>query len=111
MATEDIKIEGGHLKVERFGTKQNVDVALSDVDSVTYVRSGDPTADGSLILHLKNGYNTDPSGESAAVIVKDVVIRVANDDAGDVLALLNTPKTPAKEEKATATAAKRTTSE
>lgn len=71
MATEDIRIEDGRIKVDRFGTKRNVDVAASDVDSVTFVRSGDPTGDGSLVLHTKDG---------------DVVIRVANDDAGKALA-------------------------
>lgn len=98
MATEDIKVEGGHLLVERQGRKQNVDVALSNVDSVSFVRSGDPTADGSIILHLKNGIDLDESGEGAAVPLKDVVIRVANDDAGDVLALVNSAKNPPKAE-------------
>jgi hypothetical protein len=73
MATEEIRVEDDRIKVDRIGTKTNVDVAVSDVDSVTFVRSGDPTADGSLILHTDNG---------------DVVIRVANDDAGKVLKLV-----------------------
>jgi len=74
MATEDIRIEDGRILVDRFGTKTNVDVAASDVDSVTFVRSGgDGQADGALVLHTENG---------------DVVIRVANDDAGEALALV-----------------------
>lgn len=73
MATEDIRVDDGRIKIDRFGTKTNVDVAASDVDSVTFVRSGDPTGDGSLVLHTKDG---------------DVVIRVANDDAGKALALV-----------------------
>lgn len=75
MATEDIRVEDGRILVERAGTKPNVDVAVSDVDSVTFVRSGgDGQADGSLILHSDKG---------------DVVIRVANEDAGKALKLVN----------------------
>lgn len=74
MATEDIRIEEDHIRVDRFGTKQNVDVAVSDVDSVTFVRSsGDGQGDGALVLHTDDG---------------DVVIRVQNEDAGDALKLV-----------------------
>jgi len=88
MATEDIKIEDGYIRVDRFGTKRNVDVALSDVDSLDFVRSGDVTADGALILHTKKGYVLDETGDGAAITLKDVVIRVANDDAGEVISAI-----------------------
>jgi hypothetical protein len=104
MATEDIRFEDGHLVVERFGTKQNVDVALSDVDSISFVRSADIFAEGALILHLKKGIVLDESGEGASVVQKDVVIRVANDDAGDVLSAIKgaSVKKTAPAEKVTA---------
>lgn len=83
MATEDIRIEDGRILVDRAGTKPNVDVATSDVDSVTFTRSGgDGQADGALVLHTDNG---------------DVVIRVANDDAGKALTLLRDNKVGNKE--------------
>lgn len=74
MPTEDIKIQDGKIVVDRIDPyKNNVDVALSDVDSVSFVRGGeaDGQSDGSLILHTKKD--------------GDVVIRVADDDAGKVL--------------------------
>lgn len=72
MATEDIKVENGRIKVERFGDKENVDVAASDVDSVTFTRSV-WNGPGALVLHTDKG---------------DVVIRVENDDADEALALV-----------------------
>jgi hypothetical protein len=73
MSTEDIKVKDGRITVERIGEKQNVDVAVSDVDSVTYAR-GWALGPGALILHTDDG---------------DVVIRVDHEDAGDALALVN----------------------
>lgn len=75
MATEDIRIEDGRIVVERAGTKPNVDVAASDVDSVSFVRGGEAQGEsiGALVLHTKDG---------------DVVIRVADDDAGEALKLV-----------------------
>jgi len=72
MASEDIKVQNGRLVVERAGNKQNVDVPVSDVDSVSFHRGGEVNgaSDGSLVLHTKNG---------------DVVIRVADDEAGKAL--------------------------
>jgi hypothetical protein len=72
MATEDIKIQGDHITVERFGSKENVDVAASDVDSVTFTRAV-WDGPGALILHTTKG---------------DVVIKVDNEDAGEALALV-----------------------
>jgi hypothetical protein len=73
MATEDIKVKDGRIQVERLGDKENVDVAASDVDSVTFTRSV-WNGPGALILHTEEG---------------DVVIRVENDDADEALALVN----------------------
>lgn len=72
MATEDIRIEDGRIKVERAGNKENVDVAVSDVDSFAFTRGGEAQgqSDGALVLYTKDGY---------------VVIRVADDEAGEVL--------------------------
>lgn len=72
MATEDIKVKDGRIQVERLGDKENVDVAASDVDSVTFTRSV-WNGPGALILHTEEG---------------DVVIRVENDDADEALALV-----------------------
>lgn len=99
MATEDIVIEDGRIKVDRFGTKTNVDVPVSDVESLTFIRSGDPTADGSLIVHIKKGIVLDESGEGAAPVQHDVVIRVSNDDAGEVLASIRESIDSTKETK------------
>jgi hypothetical protein len=74
MATENICIEDGRIKVERAGSKPNVDVAASDVDSVSFTRAGgDESGDGALVLHTSDG---------------DVVIRVANSDAGEALSIV-----------------------
>lgn len=72
MATEDIKVNNGRITVERIGDKENVDVAASDVDSVTFTRSV-WEGPGALVLHTKEG---------------DVVIRVENDDADDALEIV-----------------------
>lgn len=73
MATEDIKVQDGHITVQRAGSKENVDVAASDVDSVTFTR-GVWNGPGALVLHTVKG---------------DVVIRVDNDDAGEALSLVH----------------------
>jgi len=72
MATEDIKVRDGRITVERIEGKENVDVAVSDVDSVTFARSsfGGP---GALVLETAKG---------------NVVIHVENDDAGKALSLV-----------------------
>lgn len=72
MATEDIKVQDGRITVERAGNKENVDVAASDVDSVTFTR-GVWDGPGALVLHTTKG---------------DVVIRVDNDDAGEALSIV-----------------------
>lgn len=80
MASEDVRIENGHVKVDRVGVnKSNVDIALSEVESFDFHRGGeaDGQSDGALVLHTKNG---------------GIVIRVADHDAGKVLKLLNSPK-------------------
>jgi hypothetical protein len=76
MATEDIKIQDGRITVERVGEKPNVDVAVSDVESVTFTRSV-WNGPGALVLHTANG---------------DEVIRVENEDASEALALLRENK-------------------
>lgn len=73
MATEDIKVQDGRIVVERVGNKQNVDVAVSDVESVSYIR-GFANATGALVLHTKS---------------QDFVINVEVEDAGAALALVN----------------------
>lgn len=81
MATEDIKVENGHIVVDRIEGKQSVDIDASDVESVTFASSGgiDPEGDGNLVLHTKQG---------------DVVIRVANNDAGEALAIVESARNP-----------------
>lgn len=72
MATEDIRVENGHVTVERpVEHKDNVDVDLTTVESVYFERSLDSKADGALVLNTRDG--------------KAHLIRVANDDADDVL--------------------------
>lgn len=71
--TEDIKVENGHIIVERAEWKQDVDVAVSDVESVSFTSSGVGGGAGALVLHTKNG---------------DEVIRVENDDAGKALKIV-----------------------
>lgn len=84
MATEDIKVEDGRIVVERVGNKSNVDVPVSDVDTVSFTRGGEANgaSDGALVLSTKKH--------------GDVVIRVADHEAGDVLkklyAALEKPK-------------------
>lgn len=93
MASEDIKVQDGRFVVERAGNKQNVEVSVSDVDSVTFTRGGEAEgqSDGALVLHTKKH--------------GDVFIRVADHEAGKALALVNgaiekkdAKKAPAKEE-------------
>jgi hypothetical protein len=69
MATEDIRIENGRVIVERIEGKDNIDVALSDVELVTFTR-GVGGGTGALLLHTENG---------------DHLIRVENDDAPEAL--------------------------
>jgi hypothetical protein len=69
MATEDIRIEDGKITVERIEGKANVDVALSDVELVTFTR-GVGGGTGALLLHTDKG---------------DILIRVENDDAPKLL--------------------------
>ena len=87
MATEDIRIEDGHVKVDRVEYKSNVDVALSDVESVSYTR-GARGGTGALVLNLKNGGNE--------------LIRVEAEDAGRVLELLTDVNKPPAEDLAPA---------
>lgn len=71
MTTEDIQIQDGRIVVERVEYKANVDVAVSDVDSISFTASGtDGSKPGALVLHTKDG---------------DQVIRVDDEDAGEVL--------------------------
>jgi len=77
MATETIKIENGTLTVERNAPgKQNLEVSLSDVDSVGFERGGEAEgkSDGSLIIYTKDG-TAHP-------------IRVADNEAGKYLKAL-----------------------
>lgn len=70
MATEDVRVEKGRIKVDRAEWKTNLDVAVSDVESVSYTR-GAMGGTGALVLHTKDG--------------QDHLIRVETEDAGDVL--------------------------
>jgi hypothetical protein len=73
MATEDIRIDGSHLTVDRpVEHKGNVDVDLAEVEQVYVERSPDPAADGALVL---------TTGDGIAHL-----IRVSNDDIEDVMA-------------------------
>ncbi len=76
MATEDIRIEDGRILVERAEHKVDVDVAVSDVELVTFTRGVGGGA-GALLLHTVNG---------------DVLIRVDNEDAGKALTALRTAR-------------------
>lgn len=69
MATEDIRIENGRVLVERIEGKENIDVELSKVDVVTFTR-GVGGGDGALVFSTEDG---------------ESLIRVANDDAPEVL--------------------------
>lgn len=67
MGTEDIRIEGGRLTVERpVAHKDNIDVDMSTVESVYFERSPDAAADGALVLTTRDGENH--------------LIRVSNED-------------------------------
>ena len=78
MATEDVRIEKGHVKVDRVEGKQGIDVALSDVKSVSYTR-GAMGGTGALVLHTKD---------------EDYLIRVETEDASKILKMVQ-PKTKA----------------
>lgn len=67
--TEDVTVEGGRLKVERVSGKDDVDVALSDVDSAHYERG--VNGEGALVLHVKDA-------------IEPIVIRVDQEDASEV---------------------------
>lgn len=84
MATEDIRIDGGRLTVERAEHKENVDVELADVEQVYFERSPDPTADGALVLTTADG--------------KEHLIRVANDDVDEALSTVYDAWKPSEEE-------------
>ena len=58
MATEPIKIENGTLTVTRVGrNKSDLEVSLSDVESVSFERGGEGEnqSDGTLVLFTKSG--------------------------------------------------------
>lgn len=55
MASETIKIENGTLKVERIAGKESLEVSLSDVDTVSFERSGEANGDGTLVICTKDG--------------------------------------------------------
>jgi hypothetical protein len=58
MATEKIKVDGNKLVVERTGPgKSDLELSLSDVDSVSFERGGEGEnqSDGTLTLFTKNG--------------------------------------------------------
>jgi hypothetical protein len=69
MATEDVRVENGRIKVDRVETKESIDVAVSDVESVSYTR-GAMGYTGALVLHTEDC---------------DYIIRVETADAGKVL--------------------------
>jgi hypothetical protein len=74
MATETIKVEDGKVLVERTGpNKSNLEVSLSDVESVSFERGGEGEgqSDGTLSLFTKDGQH--------------FPIRVADDEAGKYL--------------------------
>ena len=67
MGTEDIRIEGGRLTVDRpVAHKSNIDVDMSTVEQVHFERSPDPQADGALVLTTRDG--------------ESHLIRVSNED-------------------------------
>lgn len=76
MASEDIKVQDGRFVVERAGNKPNVELPVSDVDSVSFTRGGEANgaSDGALVLHSKKH--------------GDTVIRVADDEAGKALKIV-----------------------
>ncbi len=74
MATEDVRVEKGRVKVDRVEGKESIDVALSDVESTTYER-GAMGGTGALVLHTKD---------------RDYVIRAEADEVGAVLKKLQT---------------------
>lgn len=73
--TEDVTVDNGRLKVARVEGKEDVDVDLSNVESVHYERSVLNGVDGALVLHRK-----DRPYDNL------IVIRVDAEDAEDVYA-------------------------
>jgi len=74
MATETIKVEDGKVLVERNAPgKSNLEVSLSDVESVSFERGGEGEgqSDGTLSLFTKNG--------------EHFPIKVADNEAGKYL--------------------------
>jgi hypothetical protein len=74
MATETIKIDNGNVVVERQGiNKSDLEISLSDVESVSFERGGEGEgqSDGTLVLFTKDG-NRHP-------------IRVADNEVGQYL--------------------------
>lgn len=99
MATEDIRIDGGRLTVER-PSKGNTDVDLASVKTIRYERSLDPNADGALLLAMHDGseHVIRVSTEDATEIVPDVYDkwrssrREAADESPDLLSELKDQK-------------------
>jgi|SRR6185295_10432348 len=91
MASETIKIENGTLTVERVGrNKSNLEVSLSDVESVSFERGGESEgqSDGTLVLFTKNGDRH--------------TVRVADNEVGKYLkAYYDAKEKPVTKEKAT----------
>lgn len=74
MGTETIKVEDGKILVERQGPgKSDLEVSLSDVESVSFERGGegDNQSDGTISLFTKDGSH--------------YPIRVADNEAGKYL--------------------------
>lgn len=84
MATESIKVENGTLIVKRSGVfTPDLEVSLSDVDSVSFERGGegDGQSDGTLTVFTKDGsYHP---------------IRVADNEVGKYLKMIADSDKPA----------------
>jgi len=89
MASENLKIADGNLVVNREGVnKSNLEVSLSDVESVSFERGGEGEgqSDGTLVLFTKDGNRH--------------TVRVADHEAGKYLKAIyesQNSKTTAKE--------------
>lgn len=93
MASETIKVENGNIVVERTGiNKSNLEVSVSDVESVSFERGGEGNgqSNGTLTLFTKDG---------------EFPIRVADHEAGKYLKLIYDAQKPAAK-KETAAASK-----
>lgn len=76
MATETVKVENGNLIVTRSAPgKDDLEVSLSDVESVSFERGGEGEgqSDGTLILFTKDNRYT---------------VRIADNEAGKYLKLI-----------------------